>query len=174
MSGRIVLINPARHFIANEYGLGYLIPLGLVQEPRRQHIVESVLQEIGQSRLPQQRVRIQPRVVKRARSRYERKKPAHWQVPALELDVSFQEIIAVVPCIQGLTKVPEMPLLTPVSSGKMKGSGTEERPVYKSTSDLLDTPSPSMSTDAFSSGGKDPKPENTPVKRGSSKATRAP
>ena len=30
MSGRIVLINPARHFIANEHGLGYLIPLGLV------------------------------------------------------------------------------------------------------------------------------------------------
>ncbi len=30
MTGRIVLINPARHFIANEYGLGYLIPLGLV------------------------------------------------------------------------------------------------------------------------------------------------
>src|SRR5215216_6476133 len=30
MSGRVVLINPARHFIANENGLGYLIPLGLV------------------------------------------------------------------------------------------------------------------------------------------------
>jgi anaerobic magnesium-protoporphyrin IX monomethyl ester cyclase len=30
MSGRIVLINPARHFIANEHGLGYLIPLGLI------------------------------------------------------------------------------------------------------------------------------------------------
>ena len=30
MAGRIVLINPARHFIANEHGLGYLIPLGLV------------------------------------------------------------------------------------------------------------------------------------------------
>jgi anaerobic magnesium-protoporphyrin IX monomethyl ester cyclase len=30
MSGRIVLINPGRHFIANEHGLGYLIPLGLV------------------------------------------------------------------------------------------------------------------------------------------------
>ena len=30
MSERIVLINPARHFIANEHGLGYLIPLGLV------------------------------------------------------------------------------------------------------------------------------------------------
>src|SRR6266508_6046870 len=30
MAWRIVLINPARHFIANEHGLGYLIPLGLV------------------------------------------------------------------------------------------------------------------------------------------------
>ena len=30
MAGRIVLINPARHFIANAQGLGYLIPLGLV------------------------------------------------------------------------------------------------------------------------------------------------
>jgi len=30
MSGRVVLINPARHFIANKNGLGYLIPLGLV------------------------------------------------------------------------------------------------------------------------------------------------
>ncbi|HSB02229.1 MAG TPA: radical SAM protein [Anaerolineales bacterium] len=30
MSGRVVLLNPARHFIANAHGLGYLIPLGLV------------------------------------------------------------------------------------------------------------------------------------------------
>ena len=30
MSGRVALINPARHFIANAHGLGYLIPLGLV------------------------------------------------------------------------------------------------------------------------------------------------
>ena len=30
MSGRILLINPARHFIANQNGLGYLTPLGLV------------------------------------------------------------------------------------------------------------------------------------------------
>ena len=30
MAGRIVLINPARHFIANARGVGYLIPLGLV------------------------------------------------------------------------------------------------------------------------------------------------
>jgi anaerobic magnesium-protoporphyrin IX monomethyl ester cyclase len=30
MSGRILLINPARNFIANQHGLGYLVPLGLV------------------------------------------------------------------------------------------------------------------------------------------------
>ena len=30
MSGRVLLINPARRFIANQNGLGYLIPLGLV------------------------------------------------------------------------------------------------------------------------------------------------
>jgi len=30
MSGRVLLVNPARHFIANQYGVGYLTPLGLV------------------------------------------------------------------------------------------------------------------------------------------------
>ncbi|HSL29577.1 MAG TPA: radical SAM protein [Anaerolineales bacterium] len=30
MTARVVLINPARHFIANAHGVGYLIPLGLV------------------------------------------------------------------------------------------------------------------------------------------------
>ncbi len=30
MPGRVLLINPARHFIANQNGLGYLTPLGLV------------------------------------------------------------------------------------------------------------------------------------------------
>ena len=30
MAARVVLINPARHFIANAHGVGYLIPLGLV------------------------------------------------------------------------------------------------------------------------------------------------
>ncbi len=30
MSGRILLVNPARHFIANKNGVGYLTPLGLV------------------------------------------------------------------------------------------------------------------------------------------------
>src|SRR5690349_2767392 len=30
MSGRIVLLTPSRRFIANRFGLGYQIPLGLV------------------------------------------------------------------------------------------------------------------------------------------------
>ena len=30
MSGKVLLINPARHFIANKHGVGYLTPLGLV------------------------------------------------------------------------------------------------------------------------------------------------
>jgi anaerobic magnesium-protoporphyrin IX monomethyl ester cyclase len=30
MSGRVVLINPARHFISNHFGVGYLTPLGLI------------------------------------------------------------------------------------------------------------------------------------------------
>jgi anaerobic magnesium-protoporphyrin IX monomethyl ester cyclase len=30
MSGKVLLVNPARHFIANQIGLGYLTPLGLV------------------------------------------------------------------------------------------------------------------------------------------------
>jgi len=30
MSARVLLINPARHFIANKHGVGYLTPLGLV------------------------------------------------------------------------------------------------------------------------------------------------
>ena len=30
MAGRVLLINPARHVIANQHGVGYLLPLGLV------------------------------------------------------------------------------------------------------------------------------------------------
>ncbi len=30
MRSKVMLINPARHFIANQAGLGYLTPLGLV------------------------------------------------------------------------------------------------------------------------------------------------
>jgi len=73
-----------------------LIPLGLVSAPRRQQMVTQLLKEIGQHRLPKQPVRIQPRVVKRVRSRYERKKPEHWHAPPLELDLDFHHIIELV------------------------------------------------------------------------------
>ena len=73
-----------------------LLPLGMVHAARRDTMVDALLAEIGQQRLPKQRVRIQARVVKRVRSRYERKKPAHWHVPPLELDLDFHQIIALV------------------------------------------------------------------------------
>jgi hypothetical protein len=73
-----------------------LVPLSVLAAPRRQHMVEGVLKEISQHRLPKQGVRIQARVVKRLRSRYERKKPEHVQAPPLELDLEFQQIIELV------------------------------------------------------------------------------
>jgi hypothetical protein len=73
-----------------------LIPLSLVSASRREQMVVSLLQEIGTFRLPKQRVRIQARVVKRVRSRYERKKPEHWHAPPLELDLDFHQILALV------------------------------------------------------------------------------
>ncbi len=73
-----------------------LLPLGLVDPVRRSHMVEGVLREISQQQVPKQGVRIQARVVKRVRSRYERKKPQHLHAPPLELDLSFHEIIALV------------------------------------------------------------------------------
>jgi hypothetical protein len=59
-------------------------------------MVVNLVQEIGTLRLPKQRVRFAPRVVKRVRSRYERKKPEHWQIPPLEWDVDFHQILALV------------------------------------------------------------------------------
>jgi hypothetical protein len=73
-----------------------LAPLSLVSVSRRQQMVKSLLQEIATFRLPKQRVRIQARVVKRVRARYERKKPEHWHAPPLELNLDFQQIIALV------------------------------------------------------------------------------
>jgi hypothetical protein len=138
-----------------------LIPLGLVKAARRQHIVESVLQEIAEQRLPKQRVRIQPRVVKRARSRFEHKKPKHWQVPALELDVSFEQIIAVVPCIQGLARVPEMPLLpekyeAPVPLPSSQTSGSQAGESRTGPPPPLDSSLPSVSSHAVGSPQKRP------------------
>jgi hypothetical protein len=73
-----------------------LIPLGLVKPERRARMVEALIQEIGQQRLPKQRVRIQARVLKRAYPRYAHKKPEHWHAPPLELDLDFRQIIALV------------------------------------------------------------------------------
>jgi hypothetical protein len=73
-----------------------LLPLGLVNATRREHMVTSLIHEISQQRLPKQPVRIQPRVVKRVRSRYERKKPEHLHAPPLELDLDFHQIIDLV------------------------------------------------------------------------------
>jgi hypothetical protein len=116
-----------------------LIPLGLVNAPRRQHIVESTLEEIGQQRLPKQRVRIQARVVKRARSRFERKKPEHWRAPALELDVEFHEIIALVPCIpRGSSGFPEIPLLSMGKEGPDRLPGNQTRSSGKLTPDKVE------------------------------------
>jgi hypothetical protein len=133
-----------------------LVPLSLVTTPRRQYMVLGVIKEIGEQRLPKQPIRIQPRVVKRAKSRYDRKKPEHLQVPALELDVEFYEIIAVVPCIQGLASVPEMPLLpmekeTPakVEGDTTRGLGRRETPACQPKPDLPDTSSPSADTSSF-------------------------
>lgn len=73
-----------------------LIPLSLVSDSRRAQMVDGLLQEMAAFVLPKQRIRIQARVVKRVRSRYERKKPQHWHAPPLELDVSFHQILALV------------------------------------------------------------------------------
>src|SRR5437773_827944 len=57
-------------------------------------VVTALIDEISHQRVPKQQVRIQARVVKRARSRYERKKPEHYHAPPLELDLDFHHIIA--------------------------------------------------------------------------------
>jgi hypothetical protein len=137
-----------------------LIPLALVNAPRRQHIVESVIKEIGKQRLPLPWVRIQTRSVKRVCSRYKHKKPEHWNVPALELDVEFHQIIAVVECRQGLSSVPEMPLVPSaketaglIEGRKTNGSGIGGSSACKPTKDLLDLSSPKTVADASSSVG---------------------
>ncbi len=73
-----------------------LLPWGMVSAARRHTLVSALLEEIGQQRLPKQRVRIQARVVKRTHSRYGRKQPEHWLAPPLELDLDFHQIIALV------------------------------------------------------------------------------
>ena len=55
-----------------------LVPLSLVNASRRAQMVGGLLKEMTTFVLPKQRIRIQARVVKRVRSRYERKKPENW------------------------------------------------------------------------------------------------
>jgi hypothetical protein len=123
-----------------------LFPLGLVCEPRRQHIVESVRKRDRLSTLAQTTCAYSAdALVKRVCSGSRHKKPEHLHTPALELDVSFQEGIAVVPCIQGLSSVPERPLLSSskeapdlIEGSKTSGAGTGESPACKPTPDRLD------------------------------------
>lgn len=70
--------------------------MGLVTAERRRELVQHALEEIATQQVPKTRVRIQARVVKRVRSRYERKKPEHWHAPALEHDLEFSHIIDLV------------------------------------------------------------------------------
>jgi hypothetical protein len=72
--------------------------LSVVSPVRREQMVHTQLEEIGAFRLPKQRLRIQARVVKRTRSRYERKKPEHWHAPPFELNLDIREILAIVEC----------------------------------------------------------------------------
>jgi hypothetical protein len=72
------------------------ISLGMVTAERRAHLVRGLFQEIGTLQLPRQCKRFCARVVKRVRSRYERKKPEHWHAPPLEEDLDFAQIIALV------------------------------------------------------------------------------
>jgi len=163
-----------------------LIPLSLVAAPRRHHMIENIIKEIGAQRLPKQPIRIQPRVVKRAQSRYDHKKSEHLQAPALEIDAGFREVIAIVPCIQGLVNIPEMPLLTPVkeapakSSGKdRKGPGKRKSATRQSASDREDPIEPKTVADTSSSSSKrqDTKISQTKACKspaGSIKTSRAP
>lgn len=75
-----------------------LLPLGMVAAPRRHIMVDALLDEIAQQRVPKQRVRLQARVVTRVRSRSERTQPEHWLAPPLVLDGDVHQIIALVTC----------------------------------------------------------------------------
>lgn len=58
--------------------------------------MQDVLAELSKHQLPTQSVRIQVRVLKRARARFPHKRPEHFRAPPLELDLDFQQIIVLV------------------------------------------------------------------------------
>ena len=72
-------------------------PYSLLVAPQaRARWEEDVLHELAQARLPVQRLRLQARVVKRVRSKYERKQPLHLKAPPFEPGVDFQHLMALV------------------------------------------------------------------------------
>jgi Transposase DDE domain/Insertion element 4 transposase N-terminal len=70
--------------------------LGLAALAHRAVLTQHLMQEIATQQLPRQRLRIQARVVKRVRSKYERKLPLHLKAPPLEAGIDFKDLIALV------------------------------------------------------------------------------
>lgn len=73
-----------------------LTPLQLVSAPRRAQMVVHLHQELSTFQVPRQPLRFMARVVKRVRSRYERKKPEHGQVPPVVADLDIHQMIIIV------------------------------------------------------------------------------
>src|SRR6266571_501252 len=71
-----------------------LASLSLASPAHRLTLKKSLLLEIATERLPAQRLRFQARVVKRVRSKYERKLPLHLKAPPLEAGIDFKDLIA--------------------------------------------------------------------------------
>ncbi len=70
--------------------------LTLASWAHRLTLTRHLLVEIAAERLPAQRLRFQARVVKRVRSKYERKVPLHLKAPPLEAGIDFKDLIALV------------------------------------------------------------------------------
>jgi transposase IS4-like protein/DDE family transposase len=70
--------------------------LNLASPTQRALLRLHLLQEIAAQRLPAQRLRLQARVVKRVRSKFERKLPLHLKAPPLEPGIDFKDLIALV------------------------------------------------------------------------------
>ncbi len=70
--------------------------LTLASAAHRATLTAHLMQELAAERLPAQRLRLQARVVKRVRSKYERKVPLHLKAPPLEAGIDFKDFIALV------------------------------------------------------------------------------
>jgi hypothetical protein len=73
-----------------------LLPMSLASPHYRPVLRSCLLQEIADQRLPAQRLRFQARVVKRVRSKFERKQPFHLKAPPLDPGIDFADFIALV------------------------------------------------------------------------------